>query len=231
MSATEDEFFTSKGAFQFNHIDPARKAPHYDNLIRRKLSTTQLDELDKCNLLCASCHPIWTYQKLRCRGSAIDTRLPDGRSVTTRFSNHGLIKRKDGQPQVYLFADTPQRLDSYCYRFGSRERVFKTGIELERNLVNLMLATRKRGLLRPFGTTRDWYTRPSDWMLPGAALRFCVRFPLIKFEGRENASSPAFFWVRNGKAIIKDYGVRETGVVTAEVEYAEVERAAARAAG
>ena len=65
VSGTERQFLTSKGAFQFNHIDPAQKALDYENVIRRTLSTPQLDELDKCDLLCGSGHPTWTNQKLR----------------------------------------------------------------------------------------------------------------------------------------------------------------------
>ena len=49
-------FGTIKLAFQFNHVDPAKKDPDYDNLIRRSISTEQLDELDKCVLLCPGCH-------------------------------------------------------------------------------------------------------------------------------------------------------------------------------
>ena len=137
---------------------------------------------------------------------------------------------KKGKPQVYLFADSPVRIDWYSYRLGSRERVVKAGFELEKNLISLMFATRKRGLLRVsdhkgpvFETERLHDSR--------LQMRFLVRFPLIKFEGREDASSPPHFWVRNGKAIIKDYGVRETGVVTVEAEYAELERALATATG
>jgi hypothetical protein len=33
--------------FQFNHIDPAKKHPDYDNVIQRVLSFEQLDEIDK----------------------------------------------------------------------------------------------------------------------------------------------------------------------------------------
>ena len=42
--------------FQNHHVDPAKKDPNYNNLIRRHISTEQLDELDKCVLLCSNCH-------------------------------------------------------------------------------------------------------------------------------------------------------------------------------
>jgi len=223
VKAADHQFLTSKGAFQFNHIDPSQKAPDYENVIRRVISTPQLDELDKCNLLCSFCHGIWTNQRVT-GNTQISSALPDGRIVKRRFSNHGLMKVTNGRPHFHLFADNPQRIETYAYCLGNSERVFRAGFELEKSLVNLMLATRGRGLLRVWDYKGPVFEaqRLDDSRLQ---MRFCTRFPLIKFEGRADEASRAHFWIRNGKAIIKDYGVRETGVVTAEAEYAAIERA------
>jgi hypothetical protein len=64
IAAVERRFLTSRGAYEFNHIDPSQKSPIYEKLIRRVISAAQLDELDKCNLLCRICHGIWTNQRL-----------------------------------------------------------------------------------------------------------------------------------------------------------------------
>src|SRR5262245_45230982 len=53
-----DRFGTVDRMFEFNHVDPAGKHPGYANLIRRSLSSEQLDEVDKCVLLCRQCHGI-----------------------------------------------------------------------------------------------------------------------------------------------------------------------------
>ncbi|MEX2174200.1 MAG: hypothetical protein WD872_07550, partial [Pirellulaceae bacterium] len=53
-----EEFGGFERIFEFNHIEPAKKHPDYDNLIRRTISTEQLDEIDKCVLLCRVCHGI-----------------------------------------------------------------------------------------------------------------------------------------------------------------------------
>src|SRR4051812_25410231 len=63
IKAVERRYLTSKGTFEFNHIDPSQKSPIYEKLIRRVISAAQLDELDKCNLLCRVCHGIWTNQR------------------------------------------------------------------------------------------------------------------------------------------------------------------------
>src|SRR3954468_16797937 len=44
--------------FHFHHIDSKKKDPHYENVIRRAISTEVLDEVDKCVLVCSRCHAI-----------------------------------------------------------------------------------------------------------------------------------------------------------------------------
>ena len=146
------------------------------------ISTRQLDELDKCNLLCTFCHGIWTNQRVS-GTTHISSALPDGRIIKRRFSNHGFVKVESGRPHFHLFADNPQRIETYAYRLGNSERVFRAGFELEKSLVNLMLATRRRGLLRIWDHKGRVFEaqRLDDSRLQ---MRFCVRFPLIKFEGR-----------------------------------------------
>lgn len=80
IAATERRYLTSKGVFDFNQIDLARKSPIYDKLIRRLISAGQLDELDKCNLLRRICHGIWHSQTFR-RKLVHSVTLPNGRIV------------------------------------------------------------------------------------------------------------------------------------------------------
>lgn len=53
-----DRFGTVNRMFEFHHIKPKLKSPNYDNLMRNKLNTIKLEELEKCVLLCAQCHKI-----------------------------------------------------------------------------------------------------------------------------------------------------------------------------
>src|ERR1700732_1123959 len=63
-----EESFKRYGTFyrmyEVNHVDPDKKDPDYDNLIRRNGSVEQLDELDKCVLLCKLCHGILHAQNI-----------------------------------------------------------------------------------------------------------------------------------------------------------------------
>ena len=222
IKAVERQYLTSKGAFEFNHIDPAQKSAIYEKLIRRVVSTEQFDELDNCNLLCRMCHAVWTNQRIRGK-VRVTFPLPDGRVISKKFAHHGLMEIKTGKPHARLFADRPQHLQAHAYSLGTGRRIFRAGFELERSLCKLMLATRRRRLLRVwdqqglvFQVTR----------VDRAHLRFeqSVRFVLFVFAGQADEQTSPHLWVRNGKMIIKGRGVKKTGGVQGEIEYAEIER-------
>jgi hypothetical protein len=225
IAAVERRFLTSKGVHEYNHVDPAQKSPIYEKLIRRVVSAAQLDELDKCNLLCRVCHGIWHSQRLR--GKAILTlTLPNGRVVKKLIRHHGLIEIKRPQPKVHLFADEPCQLEVYMYRLGGGRRVYRVGFELEKGLARLLLATRRRRTLRIWdrkGLAFVAERLDAMWL----QLQFSTRFSVLKFEGMPDTPDSPHIWVRNGKAIIEGRGVRKTGGVRFEMEYAALERSLA----
>jgi hypothetical protein len=225
IKAVERRYLTSKGAFEFNHIDPSRKSPIYVKLIRRMISAAQLDELDKCNLLCRICHGIWTNQRLKGK-SQVTIALPDGRVVKKRLRHHGLIEFQNGKPKIYLFADEPCYLEIYGYRLGSGKAVYRVGFELEKTLLKLLLATRRRRNLRIWD--RKGLAFEAE-RLDASRMRFqyVVRFSILKFEGKPDDQESPHVWTRNGKMVVKGHGVRKTGQVSAVMEYAEIERALA----
>jgi hypothetical protein len=229
IKAVERRYLTSKGAFEFNHIDPAKKSAIYAKMIRRVISTEQFDELDKCNLLCRLCHGIWTNQRLR-GNMKVTLKLPDGRHITRKFGHHGMIEIKDGKPQIFLFADNPQHLLPYAYSLGLGRQIFRAGFELEKQLARLMLATRRRRFLRVWDGNGLVFQAVR---LDASRMRFeqCVRFPLMKFEARANEKSTPHLWMRGGKVIVKGHGVKKRGVINCEMEYAAIERGLAKDAG
>ena len=84
-----ERFGTFKRLTQFHHIDPKTKAKDYSNLIRRKISSEQLDELDKCVLLCDRCHNVIHAQDAR--GNLTITVELDGRKVQQKFDGTKLM--------------------------------------------------------------------------------------------------------------------------------------------
>ncbi|MEO6807920.1 MAG: hypothetical protein ABI353_02275, partial [Isosphaeraceae bacterium] len=201
IKAIERRFLTSKGTFEFNHIDPSQKSPIYEKLIRRVISAEQLDELDKTNLLCRICHGIWTNQRLKGK-SQVAIALPDGRVVKKRLSFHGLMEFQKGKLRFYLFADEPCQLGVYRHSLGSGRRVYRLGFELEKDFGKLLLATRRRRILRIWDCKGLVFQAER---LDGSRLRvkYSVRFAIPKFEGKFADPEFPHIWVRNGKVVIK----------------------------
>ena len=191
-------------------------------MIRRVVSTDQFDELDKCNLLCRMCHAVWTNQRFRGK-IRLSFTLPDDRVVTRKFTHHGMIEIKDGKPTIYAFADTPQRLEPYTYRLGTSRQIFRAGFELEKSLLKLMLATRRRKLLHIWDQKGLVFQAVR---LDASRMRYeqSVRFDLLKFAGAVDERTPPHLWVRNRKAIVKGQGVKQVGDLKCEMEYAAIER-------
>jgi hypothetical protein len=223
IAAIERRFLTSKGTVEFNHVDPDRKSPIYEKLIRRVLSAAQLDELDKCNLLCRICHGAWTNQRLRARSHMTFT-LPDGRIVKKTILWHGLMEIEKQKPKFHLFADEPCHLEVYVHSLGGSRRIFRLGFELEKDLARLLLATRRRRTLRVWDKEGLVFiaTKLDDKRLK---VEFLTRFAVIKFEGVPDDPGCPRVWVRNGKMIIRGQRIRKKGGFDVEMEYAAVEHA------
>ena len=60
-----ERYQTFNRMFQFHHIDPSTKDQHYKRLMAQRLSRRQLDEIDKCVLLCTECHCILHAQEIK----------------------------------------------------------------------------------------------------------------------------------------------------------------------
>jgi hypothetical protein len=137
---------------------------------------------------------------------------------------------KKGKPKIHLFADEPCHLEVYGHSLGSSRRVCRVGFELEKDLSKLLLATRRRRTLRIWDQ-KGLVLKAERLDASRMRFQYSVRFSIPKFEGKpDNPKSPQV-WARNGKMVIKGRGVRKSGLVSGEMEYAEMERAlAAKAA-
>ena len=89
-----ERYGTFNRMFEFNHVEPDKKHPKYDNLIRRKLSREQIDEVDKCVLVCRECHGILHAQGID--GNVEITLTIDGQSATQVLPGNIIIDKKDG---------------------------------------------------------------------------------------------------------------------------------------
>jgi hypothetical protein len=186
--------------FQFHHIDPSKKHPDYDNLIQRKISAQQLDELDKCVLLCEECHTILHGQK----GEAIITLTRDlgDRVVEQKLKGNLVVDMQD--MKIHFFFDDEILLDLYDVQRGDADPEVLTGIELRQDdrLIRMLLETQQTGslLIRRHDDQR--------LMLEAKKLNYraCAvspsgEFPLLKFNGLHDDGT-LHLSVRKGQVVL-----------------------------
>lgn len=193
-------FGVANKRFQFHHRDPAKKHPNYNNLIQRKLSAEQLDEVDKCVLLCSDCHIILEAQ----HGEAVIVLNRDlgDRVVEQQLKGNIIVDMED--KKIHFFSEDEILLDLYDVQRGKADLENLTGVELhENNLLTWML-------LETLQTERLLIRRHDDHraMLEATRLnlRACrlhpnVQFPLIQFNGLHDDGT-LHLSVRKGRIII-----------------------------
>ncbi len=111
-----NRYGTFNRMLEFNHINPDDKDPEYKNIIRRVLSTKQLDEVDKCVLLCRKCHGILHAQNINAELEF--TSKVDGQKATQRFKGQVIVDLKEN----HFTSLTNERilLIPYHVKIGSR---------------------------------------------------------------------------------------------------------------
>ena len=88
-----ERFGTIDRVFEFHHVNPTTKHSNYSNLIRRTISSEQLDEIDKCALLCRECHGIIHAQNYR--GKITKTIQIEGRNISQTLTGWFRLDRRD----------------------------------------------------------------------------------------------------------------------------------------
>jgi len=215
-----DRFGTFHRMFEFNHVDPNQKHPDYDNLIQRVLSSEQLDEVDKCILLCRECHGIVHAQDINAE-----------MFVTVRVARKKAEQRLKGQMIIDNLARrgtflTNERVLVWPYRvmLGAKKPRILFGTQLENEqLLNVYLLK-----LPQIGTVtiRSW--KDNTQLMRAEYLgenrlkiEYEIRFPLITCELGGDNDGPVEVWVRNGIALTKDGQVIRNGTVTIEATLPE----------
>lgn len=214
-----EQYGTFKRLFEFNHVDPSQKHPNYDNLVRRRvISAEQLNELDKCVLLCDRCHDILHAQNAH--GTLKLTVRRGNRKATQRFDCQLIIDHKNRSIK-FLSADQ-YLLDAYRVKIGSRRPKLMFGTELDANGVLFGLFNdlpRSRRI-----TIETWHTHQpmlSAEHISGSEYRLCssVGFNLLSYNLYADGPDTPLLWVRNGLALTKDGDITSTEIVTCTAKY------------
>ncbi len=197
--------------FELNHVDPRKKHPDYDNLIRRTISTEQLDEVDKCVLLCRNCHGITHQQNIN--GELAVRVKAGGRQIEQRFS--GQLIRNHLTGKAKFFTDEKVLLHPYRVYVGDNNPRIAFGLELWRGeMISLIRQLPTTTRLR----VTTWDDKP---MLDleydgdgGYRAKQDISFPVISCELQQERNDPVFLWIRNGIGLARDGEVMHDGLLS-----------------
>jgi hypothetical protein len=207
-----ERYGTFDRMFEFNHVVPEEKHPKYDNLIRRVISTEQLDEVDKCFLVCRECHGILHAQDIA--ATLHLTVTVEGKEASQELRGQIIVDKQDKRA-TFLTNETvlarPYRL-----RLGADEPKLAFGTELNAGGLLSCLADLPRIgdiSVLDYRTTRVWM-RARHMQGNELTMEPDVGFPVISAELFQNASDSPFIWLRNGVGLTRDGEVIHDGMVT-----------------
>lgn len=204
--------FHTHAGFDLHHIDPAKKSPEYENMIRRKLSTEQFDEADKCALLCKVCHA-----RIHGQNQTINVTFtlnhPDVPPIVHTLTCQ-LLEDYEKQ-EVVLFSDQFQYLDLYRIRQTGKQPTVLSGIQLEPLLDGMFEETQNDVQLKIETMSGDVVCTAEKNSEQQLEVAMNVDFPLLKVQLSFASGTQQMNWhLRSGRIVItgpSDYFMRSYG--------------------
>jgi len=211
---------TFKRLTQFHHIDPKTKAQDYSNLIRRKISTEQLDELDKCTLLCDRCHNVIHAQNAR--GDLTITVEIDDRKVRQKFDGWYMIDAVDKKMSFV----TNQRfmLTPYIVEIENTRKEVLCGVEIEeKGLLVQWFRNSKINKTIKIINAENGVEILSAARSKGKTVYITqnIKSPFFQYELAEEKGKKPYLWVRNGMMLLDDGTIKTSGTLNATLELKE----------
>jgi hypothetical protein len=204
-----DRFGTFHLMFELNHVDPSKKDKDYENLIRRELSSAQLDEVDKCVLLCSFCH-----DTIHAQGITATVKI--GVKVRNRRCEQivkGQLILDQLDKTATMFTDDPILVWPYWVSIGNRRAKMHFGKELDSVVGNELRRLHESKRVEVRGWNKKLLMQATWTEKDGFTVHHAIHYPFIKGElVGENGGIK--FWVRNGSMLSKDGRVIKNGFVT-----------------
>lgn len=197
--------------FELHHVDPKTKHHKYSQLMKRNLSAEQIDEVDKCILLCRTCHGIVHAQDLQ---TTLNITLTLGSNVTSQEVNGWMVI--DNVDNTMKFISNKKLLLEPCW--------VKIGTEKEQ-LVCLLEIIKDKTIqkvlkdIESLKTTEVW-SFDKKKLIVGfkyikknlVNIKFSLGFDLFKMDFSVDEDSN-YLWLRNGIILTKEGEVVTKGII------------------
>lgn len=196
--------FKTIAGFNFHHLDPEKKAPDYDNLIRRKLSSKHFDEVDKCALLCRNCHDTLHGQDITI---PVEVTLEcEGIEPIKHEIKCQVICNYEKQEGT-MFSDDFSLLQLYRVSAGKDGDSVMSGIQLKASLGKAIYRTQKAGplIVCDINSGQElFHAEPAD--AKHVRIKYKLEFPVVSSAitlGTKDKKDHTNFYLRPGQLVAK----------------------------
>ncbi len=207
-----ERYDTFNRMFEFNHIDPNEKHPNYDNIIRRVISNEQLDEIDKCILLCTKCHGIIHAQNIT-RELEIIVKI-GSRKISQRFTGQLIIDKVE-QKTTFLTNELVLVIP-YRVQLGEEEPGILIGKELAQDnyIPNLLKNIAHYKTVKIYEFDRQLLLVHMEYIQDNAVeIKLNIRFPVWDITIRKEKGGAPTNWIRRGFALSREGEIKENGTL------------------
>lgn len=203
--------------FELHHIDPDTKDPNYANLIRRNLSAEQIEEVDKCTLLCNKCHSIIHAQNVTAKLKL--TVSLEGREVSQTFDGWMVC---DAQDKTLTFVTNQRFMLQPCIiAFGNGEPLKLCVIEIEKPEYLLYWLHNVKNLkgVHIFGRSVDDLLMQIEHVgHKKVKVKQKLGFPVTAMNMATEGQKHNDVWFRNGFVLTKSGEIHTRGTFSYECE-------------
>lgn len=183
--------------FEFHHVDPTTKDKHYRKLMAQRLSRRQMDEIDKCVLLCTQCHAVIHAQEITATlelSAQIDKRI-------AKQTFTGWIRADRVAKTLTFVTNQPYLLLPCEVKLGTEEprTFFIVEIEQDRNLKSWLADLEQhkiieiRSLMNPRHFMRATHTAPGHM-----SVKQTLGLPITALELQPLDQPKEKIFIRNG---------------------------------
>lgn len=201
---------TFERLFEFHHVDPTSKDKHYRRLMQQRLSHRQINEMDKCILLCRNCHGLVHAQNIQGQLTlSIDFR---GRIVSQSVS--GWIKVDQVAKTIGFVTNERYTLHPCRVQLADGTELFLTVGEVRSKFWDWFREMPKIREVRVFSLRDNKLVFSMESAGPRAvSFQHLIQFPVIEIEYREEDEPREVLFLRNGFALMKSGKVLSAGTV------------------
>lgn len=212
-----EEMVTRHGTFnqmfELHHVDPGTKHPSYTNLMKQVLSPEQIEEVDKCTLLCTQCHKLIHAQEITAK---LELSVEIGqRKVTQCFD--GWIKA-DFLDETFTFVTNQRFLLKPCeVRFGTKNPIELCVIEIEKdgNLLDWLQNISQYKFVEILARSNREVLMQIEYAGERKAkITQAIGFPVTEINLSTRESGANDIWMRNGVVLTKAGEILTSGTLS-----------------